>query len=149
MSLRYAKGSYYMNVRPDPDTPAAWLERARSDLALSRAAVVMPGVVLEDSVFHAQQCAEKSLKALLIHRSITFPRTHALELLLDLLLADGIRPLMPENAVVALSQYAVETRYPGAWEPVTPVEAQQAIETAAGVLSWVEVSMLPSDDSSL
>jgi HEPN domain-containing protein len=127
-----------MNARPDPDTPAAWIERARSDLALSRAAVVTPGVMLEDGVFHAQQCAEKSLKALLIQQRIVFPRTHALEVLLDLLAKDGINLLPGSDDVVILSQYAVETRYPGVWEPITVEEAQQAIKIAARVLSWVE-----------
>lgn len=57
-----------MNVRPAPDSPRAWLERAHSDLALARAALTMPDVLLEDACFHAQQCAEKALKALLMEK---------------------------------------------------------------------------------
>ena len=50
-----------------------WLERARSDLQLGRVALNTPGVMLEDACFHAQQCAEKSLKGLLTYLDIAFP----------------------------------------------------------------------------
>lgn len=62
-----------MNDRSPPESPQAWLERARSDLALARAALRLPDVLLEDACFHTQQCAEKALKALLVQRDIPFP----------------------------------------------------------------------------
>jgi len=40
-----------------------------------------------------------------------------------------------------LSEYAVQTRYPGEWEPVTKAEARRAIERAGLVLAWVESQM--------
>lgn len=65
-----------MSALPDPGTPADWLRHARSDLALSRAAV--EGVLYENLCFHAQQAAEKGVKAVLVAGAITFPRTHNL-----------------------------------------------------------------------
>ena len=50
-----------MTDRAPPESPQAWLQRARSDLALGRAALGTPDVFLEDACFHAQQCAEKAL----------------------------------------------------------------------------------------
>lgn len=79
-----------MTARPLPESPQAWLQRAPSDLRLGRVALDTPGVLVEDACFHAQQCAEKALKVLLIERGIAFPRTHVLETLLDLLLAAGV-----------------------------------------------------------
>ena len=79
-----------MNEPTQPDSPTAWIRRARSDLALARLAQDAPDVVVEDACFHAQQCAEKALKALLIDQRIDFPRTHAIDLLIDLLKAAGI-----------------------------------------------------------
>ncbi|HVS20848.1 MAG TPA: HEPN domain-containing protein [Pyrinomonadaceae bacterium] len=79
-----------MNERPTPDSPEAWLLRARSDLALARAVLNLPDVLREDACFHAQQCAEKSLKALLVHLAIPYQRTHALETLIDLMKASGV-----------------------------------------------------------
>jgi len=62
-------------MRPDddlrPDDPRAWLKIAREDLALSKASV--PGVSFGPLCYHAQQAAEKAVKAVLIARSIPFP----------------------------------------------------------------------------
>jgi len=89
------------------------LQRARSDLALGRAALNVPDVFLEDACFHAQQCVEKALKALLIQQGIDFPRTHVLETLLDLLTAAGVGVPSQVDEAFVLTQYAVEMRYPG------------------------------------
>jgi len=120
------------------DTVLGWVQRARSDLQLARVALRARGVLPEDACFHAQQCAEKALKALLLQRKIDFPKTHVIEVLLDLLKVSGLT--IPESIDEAfeLSDYAVQTRYPGEWEPVTKAEARQAIERAALVLAWVE-----------
>lgn len=127
-----------MSERPPPESPQAWLQRARSDLALARAALDSPNVLVEDSCYHAQQCAEKALKALLVQRMIAFPRTHVLEMLVDLLKAAGVDVPSDVDEAFTLTQYAVQTRYPGEWEPVTAEEARSALETAAQVLAWVE-----------
>jgi len=55
---------------PGSDLAQEWLERARSDLILGQAALRTPGVFREDACFHAQQCAEKALKALLLKLGI-------------------------------------------------------------------------------
>jgi HEPN domain-containing protein len=119
------------------DTPHLWLDRAQSDLLLGNAALGVRGVLPEDACFHAQQCSEKALKALLTEKNIPFPRTHVIETLLDLLKTNGL--VVPENVDQAfeLTQYAVQTRYPGEWEPVTIEEARRALERAALVLDWV------------
>lgn len=120
-----------------PDAPAAWLQRAQSDLALGRVALATPDVLREDACFHAQQCAEKALKALLLHHHITFPRTHVIETLLDLLQDAGIGVPDDVNEAFTLTQYAVQTRYPGDWEPITEEEAQATLQIAKLVLTWV------------
>jgi len=120
------------------DVTQAWLRRARSDLLLGRAALRARGVLPEDACFHAQQCAEKSLKALLLHLGFDFPKTHAIEVLLDLLKTQGVDIPTGVDEAFALSEYAVQTRYPGEWEPVTKAEARRAIEQAGLVLAWVE-----------
>jgi HEPN domain-containing protein len=91
-----------------------------------------------NACFHAQQCAEKAPKALLLHRHVVFPRTHVVETLLDLLTVTGVTVPSDVDEAVILTQYAVQTRYPGVWHPVTLEEAQLALETGARVLGWVE-----------
>jgi len=79
-------------MRPEPDTPQAWLAYAHSDLALAAAHV--PGVMRENLCFHAQQAAEQSLKAVLIARTIAFPKTQSITLLIGML-PEEIMPPRP------------------------------------------------------
>ncbi|MCC6630247.1 MAG: HEPN domain-containing protein [Chloroflexi bacterium] len=112
-----------MSVRPPPDSPAAWLERARSDLQVARTVLGVAGVLPEDACFHAQQCAEKALNALLLGRGLAMPRTHVLETLLDLLIATGLKLPMEVDDAYVLTEYAVQIRYPAVRQPVTEPEA--------------------------
>jgi HEPN domain-containing protein len=123
------------------DIVLTWLKRARSDLQLGRVALRSRGVLPEDACFHAQQCAEKSLKALLLQQNIAFPKTHAIEVLLDLLKTRGMDIPNGVDEAFELSEYAVQTRYPGDWEPVSKADAQHALERAALVLAWVEAQL--------
>lgn len=67
-----------MPKRPTPGSAQDWLARAKSDLALAR--LPLPeGSFYEDLCFHAQQSAEKALKAVYQYRGWTFPYTHDLE----------------------------------------------------------------------
>ncbi|MEI7990061.1 MAG: HEPN domain-containing protein [Chloroflexota bacterium] len=127
-----------MNSMQPLDLPLHWLERARSDLNLADVALRTPGVLYEDACFHTQQCVEKALKGYLTRLGISFPRTHVIETLLDLLKENNI--LIPDavDEAFTLTQYAVQTRYPGEWEAVTLQETQQALERAAFVLTWVD-----------
>src|SRR5258708_3787596 len=54
-----------------------WLDRARADLDAC-AALISAGLSA-DALFHAQQCAEKSMKALLTWNQISFRKTHDLD----------------------------------------------------------------------
>ncbi|QXD16597.1 HEPN domain-containing protein [Rhodocaloribacter litoris] len=67
---------------PTPGSPADWLRRARSDLTLARLSPP-DGVLREDLCFHAQQAAEKALKALWVALEQPVPRTHNLKTLLE------------------------------------------------------------------
>ena len=65
-------------------SPADWLRYAYSDLELAR--VERPSNVLfEGLCFHAQQAAEKALKAVLIAKGLPAPKTHNIRTLLDFL----------------------------------------------------------------
>ena len=121
---------------PEPGSPADWLEFARSDLELAKVRV-RPEVRLESLCFHAQQAAEKSLKAVLLARRVPFPRTHNLSALVDLLPASVDAPPGVEEAV-RLSDYAVTARYPGGQEPVEVAEYDEAVRLAQAVVEWAE-----------
>jgi len=53
--------------------PALWLQLADEDLAMARLALAQR--IYRQTCFHAQQAAEKALKALLLTRHGTYPRT--------------------------------------------------------------------------
>jgi HEPN domain-containing protein len=58
---------------------AEWVEKAEGDFATARRELEIDVNPNFDAVcFHAQQCAEKYLKARLIEAGIRFPKTHDL-----------------------------------------------------------------------
>lgn len=115
-----------------------WLERAKSNLIIGKS-INIDGVALEDLCFELQQCAEKSLKALLIYHNVTFPKTHNL---LDLiqLLKDNTNVKIPNFIAKAtkLTLYATQTRYPDFTERISKEKYNEAIELAETVYKWVE-----------
>jgi HEPN domain-containing protein len=115
-----------------------WLKRARSNLARAKAGKSSPEMLYEDFCFDAQQAAEKALKSLCTAYDIIFPKTHSIDYLIELLEKEDVS--VPDEVTNAklLTHYAVETRYPGDYEPVHEIEYLKAVETAEKVLEWVE-----------
>lgn len=75
---------------PPPDRPEVLLHKARQDeLVVER--LLGDRDVDDDTLgFHAQQAAEKLLKAVLTSRNVDYPRTHNLGVLVELLASNGI-----------------------------------------------------------
>lgn len=122
--------------RAEAGSPEEWLRHAQSDLHLARLGSHQPGVLREQVCFHAQQAAEKALKAVLLKRGIDFPFTHDLEALLELADRGGVA-LPPEVANSgALTPYAVETRYPGSLEELESDQVDEALRVAEQVVRW-------------
>jgi HEPN domain-containing protein len=115
----------------------AWLRRAQSNLAFAQAGPLSSEILYEDLCFNAQQAAEKALKAFCIAAGVAFPKTHDLGYLIELLERAGI--LLPEELqlVKVLTDYAVGTRYPGNYDPVTVEEYRAAAGLAGELLAWV------------
>jgi HEPN domain-containing protein len=122
---------------PIRGSPQEWLARARGDLALA-CAPPPPGGFYEDLCFHAQQAAEKALKAVYLHCGWTFRYVHDIEELITGLRKNGLRISEAVEDGVVLPSYAFEARYPGLAEPVSEEEYQQAIELAQTVVRWAE-----------
>jgi HEPN domain-containing protein len=97
-----------------------------------------PGGFYEDLCFHAQQAAEKALKAIYLDRGLTFRYVHDLEKLLTGLREDGLTPPAGVGQAVLLTSYAFESRYPGPGEPVTGEESVRALDLARAVVHWAE-----------
>ncbi len=123
-----------MNEAPERVQAALdWFEKADHDLVDAEHTLTLTDNCPFDTIsFHAQQCAEKCLKGLLVFHDLDFPPTHDIRLLLQRLpesVEIGIEPVR----LIALNRYAVETRYPGDWKPITREDAEAAVEVARGV----------------
>lgn len=112
---------------------AGWLEKADNDLKNASHTLDLGEDCPTDTVvFHAQQCVEKCLKALLVVDAIDFPRTHNVSVLLDLIPASK-RPMLAVAEQERLTDYATTTRYPGDYEQIPLSEAHQATALAKRV----------------
>ncbi|MBI5816228.1 MAG: HEPN domain-containing protein [Nitrospinae bacterium] len=91
-----------------------WVEKAEGDFVTAgRELRARKSPNYDAACFHAQQCAEKYLKAILQISNIPFGRTHNLPALLDLVTADRER-LEPFRPMLSrLGEYSVHVRYPG------------------------------------
>jgi HEPN domain-containing protein len=90
----------------------AWVSRAKDDrlcIANNLAAAVVPWSAI---CFHAQQAAEKYLKAFLISRGTPVGRTHDLEFLIGECGKHDPTLSVLLNDCQALSGHAVDSRYP-------------------------------------
>ncbi|HLH00491.1 MAG TPA: HEPN domain-containing protein [Bryobacteraceae bacterium] len=107
-----------------------WVQKAESDLDTADLILAAGKEGTADTAaFHAQQCVEKYLKALLTYKQLDFPKTHDVgQLLLLLPRGAGIELGVEEQRRLTL--YATVTRYPGEYEPVTLEEAHRAVAMA-------------------
>ncbi|MFQ5804031.1 MAG: HEPN domain-containing protein [Candidatus Methylomirabilales bacterium] len=123
--------------RQIPGSPEDWLGRARSDLALAK--VPLPeGARYEDLCFHAQQAAEKAMKAVYRAYKREFRYTHDLAELLNGLSGAGVEVPEEIQDAVELTAFAWEARYPGTGEPASEAEYRRAVALAERVVHWAE-----------
>jgi HEPN domain-containing protein len=134
-------------LAPDPEVVGLireWARKGENDLITAVQILKLGRQSPTDTVcFHAQQCVEKYVKALLVNHRRDFPRTHDLRVLLALLPVAAKPDLIPEEQVL-LSRYATVTRYPGDYEPIQLVEAQSAVKIARRVRRQVR-RLLPKE----
>lgn len=91
-----------------------WVDKAEGDFATAQREMRARKAPNYDAAcFHAQQCAEKYLKARLQEENIAFPWTHNLIALLTLLLPVEPTWNVLRPSLVILNAYSVSYRYPG------------------------------------
>lgn len=113
-----------------------WIAKAESDLTNAVLTLKAGATAPTDTIcFHAQQCAEKYLKALLAYLDIDPPKTHDLRKLVSLLPAKFL-PVITNDEQDRLTSYATDTRYPGGAE-LGQAEARAAVRIAPRVRTQV------------
>jgi HEPN domain-containing protein len=110
-----------------------WVVKAENDLKTAAHTLTLGNDCPTDTVcFHAQQCVEKYIKAMLIFRVTPFPKTHAIHVL-RALLPPQLRPNLDCEVEDRLTRYATVLRYPGAGPDVPLSEARKAVAVARRV----------------
>lgn len=89
-----------------------WMQKAEQDVKAARFLLDMRPQPIEVIGFHAQQAAEKSLKAILVRAGITPPRTHDLVALHNMCAQQAQIDLDRIDVCARLTPYAVDHRYP-------------------------------------
>jgi len=119
------------------------LAKARDDEILIEEIISKERIRDEIIGFHAQQAAEKLLKALLMAQNIPYRKTHDLRELIDLIRDHDIQ--FPESLmeIRTLSPFAVEFRYDYLpTEEELPFDRQKALEMVRDLRKWVEGGMV-------
>jgi HEPN domain-containing protein len=118
-----------------------WLKKAEEDMNAAKMLLSHEGSFLFTVGFHAQQAAEKYLKAYLTWHQVEFSKTHDLGELLDII-ADIDPPLAKalEN-VTTLNPFGVDFRYPGDMPEIHRKDAEQAVELAEKVQAAIVITL--------
>jgi HEPN domain-containing protein len=121
----------------DATDPLSWVERAEEDYQAATLSLRRKKPLTYVACFHAQQCAEKYLKALLVSQGVIVSKVHDLLLLNDQCIRAGVLLGIDAKKLNTLSDYAVRVRYPG--DDPTPDEAREAVEIAKVVRRFARV----------
>ena len=134
-------------MQPDPvrlEDTREWISKAAQDLRRVHILSAADPSDIEGVLFHAQQAAEKVLKAFLVWHDVPFRKTHGLEEIgaqcasIDPTLANLIQ------RGEALTVYAWRFRYPGAPYQPDLEEAKAAADLAERVFEEI-ANRLPAD----
>jgi HEPN domain-containing protein len=122
----------------------AWMEFAARDLAAAQS-LVADDYLANAAMFHAQQAAEKALKAVMESHGQPIPRIHSLRTLYQRAqeACGGRMTLASEEDLLLLDEVYIDSRYPGGAGLLpggmpTHQDAQRALESARRVLAAVE-----------
>ena len=118
------------------DFVQGWLKKATGDLHAAERLLELDQVDCFAAAFHAQQAAEKFLKAFLVRHQIPFPKTHDIQDLLKLSARADTTVEQELSSAAMMTPFGVEFRYPGD-EIADHDTAQQVLEEARRVQAGV------------
>lgn len=110
-----------------------WLRYAEEDLAVAERMTSERGWTPRIACFHAQQAAEKALKAVLVAEKLPLVYSHNLELLRDAI-PEGRKSRDVEFDAAWLTAWAILPRYPGDHPDATAADAQRAVAWARAIV---------------
>lgn len=120
-----------------------WVEKAEEDYRVSKI-LLSAGEFSSSIAFHAQQCAEKYLKAFLANFDVPPPRTHNLRALNSRCAKIDSEFKRIDESLYFLSPFSTAARYPGIYVGVE--EAREAMEHTEKVRDFVREKLGLRDD---
>ena len=96
--------------------------------------------------FHVQQAAEKAFKAWLALLGETYPLTHSLEMLLNILVNWGA-PVEHFRGLIDFTPYAVEFRYTGVDSGTESIDREGALALVEALVDRVRRELAEADES--
>ncbi len=117
------------------DLARGLLRKSDSDLANARTCLAA-GRALDTICFHAQQAAEKALKAYLVAHDVEFPHIHNVEKLIAICAKQDDSFLGIRDMGKGLTPYAVELRYDEEFWP-SEETAREALDAALEIVRFV------------
>jgi HEPN domain-containing protein len=117
------------------DLVKGWLSKAENDLTNARMCLGA-GQALDTACFHAQQAAEKCIKAYLTANEVDFPFVHNLGRLIDLCAERDPSFQYIRTLGEKLTPYAVQLRYSADFWPNIET-AREAYEAALKIKAFV------------
>jgi len=127
-------------MKNNGDVARGWMLKAESDIE-NLMIMMERGRALDTACFHAQQAAEKYLKAFLSFNDVSWPRTHNIEELLRLCATVDKRFADLVEGTTFLTDYAVELRYDVEFWP--EIEDVKAASDAADKIRQLVLLILP------
>lgn len=119
------------------DQPEVLLRKARQDELVLQKLLNDPEVDDDTLGFHAQQSAEKMLKAVLASRGVDYPKTHNLRVLIELLAKSGVHLPEPLSEITRLTQFGTTFRYDN-FQPSSLGERVKWLESIKSLRSFLE-----------
>lgn len=132
-------------MTPQHEEAERLLRLAKRDRAAFAALLNASAVDLAVACFHAQQAAEKALKAVISLHGLEYRRTHDLEELAGTLADVSIAPPVGEIELRCLTPYAVEFRYDD--ETIHLISGDDAGRIISLLLDWAATEIARNGDT--
>lgn len=114
-----------------------WFKKAENDLLNIQNNLKSENIPADTCCFHAQQAAEKYLKAYLISKNIEFPKTHDLQLLVKLCIQANSQFDEISSNAFKLLDYSIAPRYLDLTDDLTVEDAKQAYQNAVVIKDFI------------
>lgn len=130
----------------DKESAKDWLRLAKIDLDSANKLAGPPDPIPSTCLYHCQQAAEKSAKAVLALNNEKVPNIHDVGRILELIEEYDERLTSFASAAEELTLYATEYRYPKAGvKPISEADVAKAISDAKEIFNLVS-SIVERDD---